>query len=85
LPDPIAEPALSVAEEGPEAFGRERFVDRVATKAGVDEVAAGDYPGAVGGALARAVSGNELDDIRSGLPDDLSEALRAPRSEDAPQ
>lgn len=85
LPDPLAESVLSAAEEAPGAFGREGFVDRVAAKTDVDEEAAGDYLGAVGETLARAVSESELGDVRSGLPDDLSESLRAPRSRDAPQ
>lgn len=85
LPDPLAESVLSVAEEDPEAFGREGFVDRIATKTDVGEEVAGDYFDAVGETLARTVSESELGDVRSGLPDDLSESLRAPRSGDAPQ
>lgn len=85
LPDSLAESVRSLAEEDPEAFGRDGFVDRVATKPDVDEGTAGDYLDAVGETLARAVSESELEDVRTRLPDDLSEPLRAPRSGDAPR
>jgi uncharacterized protein (DUF2267 family) len=56
---------------GPEPFGYDEFLRRVAAREGTDLATAERHARAVFAALARAVDGDELDDLAAELPHDF--------------
>ena len=63
---------------GREAFSVEEFYDRVAHKEGVDHDEAVLHARAVATVVQTAVTGGELDDVRSQLGDDYKELFGQP-------
>ena len=65
-------------EGGREAFSVEELYDRVAQKEGVDRAEAVRHARAVATVVQTAVTGGELDDVRSQLGDDYEELFGQP-------
>jgi uncharacterized protein (DUF2267 family) len=77
LPQPMRRWLLQDADERPEPFGREEFLQRViAAELGViDEATAERHARAVFAALRRAISPKELHDALAQLPLDIQELI----------
>jgi uncharacterized protein (DUF2267 family) len=77
LPQPIRRVLLQDADERPETFGREEFLQRViAAELGViDEATAERHALAVFAALRRTVSPKEIHDALAQLPKDIQELI----------
>lgn len=65
---------LQSADHG-QRFGWDEFVDRVGERAGVEESDAAFYAQAIVALVGDLAPGSELDDVRSGLPDEEFDAL----------
>jgi uncharacterized protein (DUF2267 family) len=77
LPEQLRRWLVQDADERPETFGRDEFLQRViAVELGViDEATAERHARAVFAALRRAVSPKEIHDVLAQLPKDLQELI----------
>lgn len=76
LPPEVA--PYAEGEGGRESFPVEEFYDRVAQKSGVDREEAVRHARAVATVVQTAVTGGELDDVRSQLGDEYGELFGQP-------
>jgi uncharacterized protein (DUF2267 family) len=76
LPEPMSR-WLQPADERPERFGRDEFLQRViaAELGAIDEATAERHARAVFAALRRAVSAKEIHDALAQLPKDMQELI----------
>ena len=79
LPEPMSRWLLQDADEHPETFDRDEFLQRVikAELGAIDEATAERHALAVFAALRRAVSPKELHDMLAQLPGDIQELFAA--------